>query len=170
MNYQKIYRADAANGLGFRVSLFVSGCKRQCKGCFNREAWDPDSGKKFDAEAKQKVLTELSHSWCKGLSILGGEPMSVLSDNRKQVIALAREAKAQFPGKDIWLWTSYTFEEMQADDTMKEMLQLADVLVDGPFVLEKRDLSLAYRGSSNQRVLDLQHWRKTGEVKELQFR
>lgn len=169
MNYQKIYRADAANGIGFRVSLFVSGCKRQCKGCFNQEAWDPKSGKVFDEKAKQKLFAELEHSWCRGLSILGGEPMSVLSDNRQQVIALAKEAKAKFPAKDIWLWTSYTLEELQADNSTKEVLQLVDVLVDGPFVLEKHDASLTFRGSSNQRVIDMQHWRKTREVKELQF-
>lgn len=169
MNYSKIYKSDAANGLGFRVSLFVSGCKRQCKGCFNQEAWDPCFGKKFDDVAKKKIYDELNHEYCKGLSILGGEPMSVLSDNRKQVIAFVKEIKEKFPQKDIWLWTSYTLEELQEDKTTKDILKYIDVLVDGPFILEKRDISLAFKGSSNQRIIDVQYWRNTNKIKELQF-
>lgn len=153
MHYAKIYRADIANGIGFRVSLFVSGCARNCKGCFNKEAQDPSFGKSFDEEAKQKIFKELEHDWCKGLSLLGGEPLSKFSDNRKQVIALAKEVKEKFPSKDIALWSGYTLEEIQADDSMKDILKYIDVLVDGPFVEEKKDLSIPFRGSTNQRIL-----------------
>ena len=153
MNYAKIYRADIANGQGFRVSLFVSGCARNCKGCFNKEAQDPSFGKPFDDKAKQKIFKELEHDWCRGVSLLGGEPLSKLSDNRKTVIAFAKEVKEKFSTKDIAIWSGYTLEEIQADDTMKDILKYVDVLVDGPFVESKKDLSLPFRGSSNQRIL-----------------
>lgn len=153
MNYAKIYRADIANGYGFRVSLFVSGCARNCPGCFNKEAQDPAFGKPFDDKAKQKIFKELEHDWCRGVSLLGGEPLSKLSDNRKTVIAFAKEVKEKFSTKDIAIWSGYTLEEIQADDTMKDILKYVDVLVDGPFVESKKDLSLPFRGSSNQRIL-----------------
>ena len=153
MNYAKIYKADVANYLGFRVSLFVSGCARNCKGCFNKEAQDPAFGKPFDDKAKQKIFKELEHDWCRGLSLLGGEPLSKLSDNRKTVIAFAKEVKEKFPTKDIAIWSGYTLEEIQADDTMKDILKYVDVLVDGPFIEEQKDLSVPFRGSSNQRIL-----------------
>ena len=153
MKYAKIIAADIANGNGFRVSLFVTGCKRNCKGCFNKEAQDPNFGKLFDKEAKAKIFAELSKDYCAGLSILGGEPMSVLSDNRKTVIAFAKEVKDKFPNKDIAIWSGYTLEEIQADDTMKDILKYVDVLVDGPFIEEQKDLSIPFRGSRNQRIL-----------------
>lgn len=149
MNYANIYRADIANGIGFRVSLFVSGCARNCKGCFNKEAQDPTFGKPFDDKAKQKIFNELEHDWCRGLSLLGGEPLSKLSDNRKTVIAFAKEVKDKFPNKDIAIWSGYTLEEIQADDTMKDILKYVDVLVDGPFIEEQKDLSIPFRGSMN---------------------
>ena len=153
MNYASISKADIANGNGFRVSLFVSGCSRKCPGCFNQEAQDPAFGKPFDETAKQKIFRELDKDWCRGLSLLGGEPMSKLSDNRQTVIALAKEVKEKFPKKDIWLWSGYLLEEIQADDTMKDILKYVDVLVDGPFIEEQKDLSIPFRGSKNQRIL-----------------
>lgn len=167
MNYAKIYKADIANGKGFRVSLFCTGCARKCPGCFNKDAQDPGSGKKFDSAAKEKIFVELGHEWCAGLSLLGGEPMSRLSDNREVMIALAKEVKEKFPGKDIWMWSGYTLEELAADDSTKDILQYIDVLVDGPFVEEKKDLSIPFRGSSNQRVIDMKRWRQDGAVVEL---
>ena len=149
MNYAKIYKADIANYLGVRVSLFVTGCARNCPGCFNTEAQDPAFGKPFDEKAKQKIFKELEHDWCRGLSLLGGEPLSKLSDNRKQIIALAKEVKEKFPSKDIALWSGYTLEEIQADDSMKDILLYIDVLVDGPFIEEQKDLSIPFRGSKN---------------------
>ena len=153
MNYASIVKADIANGEHFRVSLFVSGCARGCPGCFNKEAQDPAFGKPFDDKSKQKIFKELEHEWCKGVSFLGGEPLSKLSDNRKVIIELAKEIREKFPDKDQWIWTGYTLEEIQDDDTMKDILKYVDVLVDGPFIEEQKNLSIPFRGSSNQRIL-----------------
>lgn len=153
MNYASIVKADIANGEGFRVSLFVTGCLRNCKGCFNKQAQDPAFGKLFDEEAKKKIFAELDQEWCKGLSLLGGEPMSKLSDNRQQIIALCQAVKEKYPDKDIWMWSGYTMEELQSYPDTKDIFKYIDVLVDGPFVLEKKDLSIPFRGSSNQRIL-----------------
>lgn len=152
-NYASILKADIANGEGFRVSFFISGCARGCPGCFNQEAQNPDFGKPFDDKAKKKIFKELEHEWCKGLSFLGGEPLSKLSDNRKQVIAFAKEVREKFPDKDQWLWSGYTLEEIQSDKSMKDILKYIDVLVDGPFIEEQKDLSIPFRGSKNQRIL-----------------
>ena len=153
MNYASIVKSDIANGEGFRVSLFVTGCLRNCPGCFNKCAQDPAYGKPFDEEAKKKIFAELDEDWCKGLSVLGGEPMSRLSDNRKQVIALCKEVKEKYPNKDIWMWSGYTMEELMSMPDTKDIFKYIDVLVDGPFVQEKKDLSIPFRGSSNQRIL-----------------
>lgn len=155
MNYCQCRKADIANGRGFRVSLFVSGCARNCKGCFNKDAQDPSFGKQFDDKAKDKIFKELSNDWCRGLSLLGGEPMSKLSDNRSQVIAFAKEVKEKFPNKDIWMWSGYLFDELYADDECKEIFNYIDVLIDGPFEEDKKDLSLEWRGSSNQHVINV---------------
>lgn len=164
MNYANIYRADIANGIGFRVSLFVSGCARNCPGCFNKEAQDPAFGKPFDDKAKKKIFKELEHEWCKGLSLLGGEPLSKLSDNRKQIIAFAKEVKEKFPDKTIFLWSGYLFNEILEDKDMKGILDYVDVLIDGPFIEENKDLSLKWRGSSNQHIVNVAKWRQTGKV------
>ena len=155
MNYASILKCDIANGDGFRVSLFVSGCGRKCPGCFNQIAQNPLYGKKFDERATQKIFKELERSYCKGLSLLGGDPMSKLSDNRETVISLCKEVKEKYPDKDIWMWTGYTYEELLADDTAKEIFNYIDYVVDGPFVEEKKDLSLRFCGSSNQRIIKL---------------
>lgn len=155
MRYASILKCDTANGTGFRVSLFVSGCGRNCKGCFNPEAQNPNHGKPFDEKAKMKIFSELDKPYCKGLSLLGGEPMSVLSNNRQTIIDFCREVKSKYPTKDIWMWTGYTYEDLLADDTAKEIFTYIDYVVDGPFVEEKKDLSLRFCGSSNQRILKL---------------
>lgn len=168
MNYVKILRADVVNSCnGFGCSLFVSGCSRGCKGCFNPEAWDCNFGKPFDDDAKHKIFEELSKDYCKAFSLLGGEPMSKLSDNRKVVIGLAKEIKEKFPDITIYMWSGYTFDEISSADDMKEILEYIDVLVDGPFIEEQKDLSLSMRGSLNQRVLDIREYRKSGELKPL---
>lgn len=166
MNYAKILRADVVNSCnGFGCTLFVSGCSRGCKGCFNPEAWDCNFGKPFDDDAKQKIFDELSKDYCKAFSFLGGEPMSKLSDNRKVVMDLAKEIKEKFPDITIYMWSGYTFEEISSADDMKDILKYIDVLVDGPFMEEQKDLSLSMRGSLNQRVLDIKEYRKSGELK-----
>ena len=153
MNYAKIYACDIANGIGFCVSLFVSGCGRKCPGCFNQQAQDPDYGSRFDRAAKKKIFAELDKDYCKGLSLLGGDPMSKLSDNRKVVIDFCREVKEKYPNKDIWMWTGYTYEELLDEATAKDIFKYIDYVVDGPFVEELKDISLKFRGSSNQRII-----------------
>ena len=159
MNYASILKCDVANGPGFRVSLFVSGCARNCPGCFNKEAQDPGFGTSFGQRAKDKIFRELRSIHCSGLSILGGEPLSRLSDVRKTVIELCREVKEKFPEKTIWMWSGYTFDEIRSDDTMKDVLEFIDVLVDGPFIEDKKDIELVWKGSSNQNVIDVRKWR-----------
>ena len=167
MNYSRILRADIANGPGFRCTVWTTGCLRKCPGCFNPEAQDPYFGKLFDDEAKEKIFKELSDQHCSGLSLMGGEPLSVCSDNRKQVIQLCKEVKERFPDKDIWMWSGFLLEEIINDASMRPILDYIDVLVDGPFVQEKKDLSTPFRGSTNQRIIDVKKWRATGEISEL---
>jgi len=155
MNYASILKCDIANGPGFRVSLFVCGCARKCPGCFNQSAQNPEFGNKFDEKAKKKIFDELSKDYCTGLSLLGGDPMSKLSDIRKEIISLCREVKEKFPDKDIWMWSGYDFEELMGDDTAKDVFEYIDVIVDGPFVEEQKDVDLKWKGSSNQRVIDV---------------
>lgn len=167
MNYTKLLKCDIANGEGWRVTLWVTGCTRKCPGCFNEEAQDPKFGKKFDDEVKEKIFKELANSTCDGLSLMGGEPLSKLSDNRKTIIQLCKECKEKFPSKNIWVWSGYQFEEISSDESTRDILKYIDVLVDGPFLVENKDLSCPFRGSTNQRVLDIAKWRETGKVSSL---
>ena len=169
MNYTALRKADIANGPGFRITLWVTGCQRKCPGCFNPEAQDENYGKLFDEEAKRKIFDELAQSTCSGLSLMGGEPLSKCSDNRRQIIQLCKECKERFPAKSIWCWSGYTFEEIAADPYMKDILLYIDVLVDGPFIEAKKDLSCPWRGSSNQRVIDVKKTLKKGSVVEVKF-
>ena len=155
MKYASIIKCDTANGTGFRVSLFVSGCGRKCPNCFNPEAQDPEFGKTFDEKAKKKIFAELEKPYCKGLSLLGGDPMSKLSDNRKVVIEFCKEVKEKYPNKDIWMWSGYTYQELLSDDTSNEVFKYIDYLVDGPYIEHMKDPSLKFRGSSNQRIIKL---------------
>ena len=149
MYYSKIIPMDIANGPGWRVSLFVSGCRRHCKGCFNKEAWDFNYGEKFSWETVHELERLVMNSNVSGLSILGGDPFE--PENREWVEALCAYIKCNCPGKDIWVWTGYEFEDLRDLPVMKYI----DVLVDGPFIEELRDLRLKYRGSSNQRVINV---------------
>jgi len=155
MNYTKLLKADIANGPGFRLTLWVTGCQRKCPGCFNEEAQDPAFGQKFDKEAKEKIFKELAEPTCDGLSLMGGEPLSRCSDNRKEIIKLCKECKERIPEKDIWVWSGYKFEEIAEDPYMRDILQYIDVLVDGEFRIEERDLSCTFKGSRNQRIIDV---------------
>lgn len=169
MNYSAIRKCDIANGIGWRVTLWCCGCMRKCPGCFNPDAQNPDYGKIFGEMEKQKIFDELKNPVISGLSLMGGEPMSKLSDNRKQVIQLCKECKEKFPDKDIWMWSGYTFEELKAEETTREILDYIDVLVDGPFVQEKKDPSCPYRGSTNQRVIDIRKTMANGNIIEMKF-
>lgn len=159
MNVAKIQRMDVVNGNGFRTSLFVSGCRRKCPGCFNPQAQNPDFGYPFTAEVKERLFKEIDNPHCAGLSLLGGDPLSELSDNRKTVIALCKEFKERFPNKDIYLWTGYTIEEVRASDEMKPIELYVDYIIDGPFVEALKDIDLKWRGSSNQRIINVREKR-----------
>ena len=149
MNYAEIKKVDIANGPGVRVSLFVSGCRNHCKGCFNPETWDFDYGRPFTRETEDEIIEALRPSWIQGLSILGGEPTE--EENAAVLIPFLKRVRAVLPDKDIWLYSGYTYEALLD----KEILTLVDVLVDGPFLLELKDAGLAFRGSRNQRIIDL---------------
>jgi anaerobic ribonucleoside-triphosphate reductase activating protein len=149
MNYAEIKKVDIANGPGVRVSLFVSVCRNHCKGCFNPETWDFDYGRPFTRETEDEIIEALRPSWIQGLSILGGEPTE--EENAAVLIPFLKRVRAALPDKDIWLYSGYTYEALRD----KEILTLADVLVDGPFLLELKDAGLAFRGSRNQRIIDL---------------
>lgn len=149
MNYAGIKKVDIANGPGVRVSLFVSGCRNHCKGCFNPETWDFSYGKLFTRETEDEIIEALRPSWIQGLSILGGEPTE--EKNAAVLIPFLKRVREKLPEKDIWLYSGYTYEMLQGE----EILTLVDVLVDGPFLLEQKDAGLAFRGSRNQRIIDL---------------
>lgn len=147
MNYAKIKPVDIANGLGVRVSLFVSGCSHHCKGCFNSELWDYEAGQEYDLETVQEIMDLCSKPYIAGLSLLGGEPLD--PKNLHGVTVLASIFKKKFPHKDIWCYTGYRFEDVKQLPIMKDI----DVLVDGQFVDILKSPKLRFRGSSNQRII-----------------
>ena len=158
MRYNTIRQLDIANGPGCRISIFVQGCTFNCPGCFNTVARDFEGGKEFTDQTMQLLLELAEPSHVSGLSILGGEPLH--PRNREEVIRLARKFKEKYPDKTVWLWTGYLIEEVFEDLVDSEI----DVVVDGKFVEELKDLRLKYRGSSNQRVIDLKETLRTGDL------
>ena len=158
MNYAKINTHDVANGPGIRVSLFVSGCEHKCPGCFNPETWDFGYGRPFDLGVVWNVIKAGNPEYIKGLSILGGEPLH--PKNIEAVTALVFIWKQEHPDKPIWLYTGYRYEDVAHLYIMKHL----DVLVDGPFIEAEKDLSLRFRGSRNQRIIDVKKTRETGKV------
>lgn len=159
MKYSQIRSLDIANGPGCRVSIFVSGCEHRCKGCFNPATWNFDFGKEFTEDTLRGILKLAKPDYISGLSILGGEPLH--PRNIAEVCRLARRFKEAYPEKDIWLWTGYQLEDIFENLVDSEI----DVVVDGKFVEELKDLRLKYRGSSNQRVIDLKETLCTGAIK-----
>ena len=161
MNYATIKYNDIANGLGIRTSLFVSGCTHRCKGCFNSEAWDFNYGKPFTEEIENAVITSLDGDFNDGLSLLGGEPFE--PKNQKALRPFLEKVKKLYPNKTVWCYTGYILENdllnengrARTEDTLK-MLSLIDVLVDGPFIEEQKNISLRFKGSENQRIIDVQ--------------
>ena len=158
MNYVKINPVDIANGSGVRVSLFVAGCTHHCKGCFNTEAWDFDAGKPFTDETEDDIISLLDHSWIDGLTLLGGEPFE--PENQKVLRHLLDRVHSELPTKTIWAYSGYKFEEIQDSP----LLDYVDILVDGEFVEDKKNISLQFRGSENQRVIDVQETFASGHV------
>ena len=166
MNYADIKKVDVANGPGVRVSLFVSGCSHRCEGCFNPETWDFSYGAPFGEAEVEQILTFLAPDHIRGLSLLGGEPFE--PDNQRAVLELVQRVRRERPEKTIWCYTGYLYEELAANRVgthSRSLLEGLDVLVDGPFVLEKKDLGLRFRGSSNQRIIDVPASLQTGEIR-----
>ena len=158
MYYATIKNCDIANGPGVRVSLFVSGCTHHCPGCFNEVAWDFHYGEPFTQQTIDTILNMLSPAYIKGLTLLGGEPFE--PENQEPVVELLRQIKAKYPEKTIWAFSGYTYEQITSGklgawEVTKEYLSYLDVLVDGPFIEAKKNLSLRFRGSENQRQIDM---------------
>lgn len=169
MNYIKISKEDITNGLGLRVVLWVSGCEIHCKNCQNSQTWNKDNGTLFDKKAKEEIFTELSKDYISGLTLSGGHPLE--DYNLETVYLLLKEVKEKFPQKNIWLYTGYIWEQIFPEVVTdnfdvnrvyrQEIVKMCDVLIDGPYVEEQRDITLKWRGSKNQRVIDV---KKTIEV------
>ena len=153
MNYGGIIRNDIANGPGVRVSLFVSGCRNHCKGCFQPETWDFNYGQPFTKKTEKEIIKALRPSWIQGLSILGGDPME--PENQRALLPFLKRRHIFLPDKDVWLYTGYSFESVSTSP----LLPYVDVVVDGPFLEEEKDLSLPFRGSRNQRIIPLEKGR-----------
>ena len=164
MNYCEIKFTDVANGPGVRVSLFVSGCRHRCEGCFNPETWDFSYGQPFTEQTEQAILEALAPDYIQGLTLLGGDPLE--PENRRALLPFLKRVRALYPNKDIWCFTGDTLEKLWKEKETTEFLQEIDVLVDGPFVLARRNLMLKFRGSDNQRLLDIPHSFAAGKAVE----
>jgi anaerobic ribonucleoside-triphosphate reductase activating protein len=172
MNYHKIEKTSVANGTGIRVVLWVSGCSLHCKGCHNPETWSLCSGKPFDEDAKRELFEALDKPYIQGITFSGGHPLE--DENAEEVYLLIKEIKERFPDKDIWLYTGYTLEQIfpsVVTDNLdvnrfykQEIVKMCDVVVDGKYVEELRDITLKWKGSSNQRVIDVKQSLKEQEI------
>jgi len=167
MYYGAIKKYDIANGPGVRVSLFVSGCEHYCKGCFNSEAWDFSYGNEFNYKTRDELFTALNAKYIRGLTILGGEPMH--PQNQLQILDILKDFKFIYDesDKDLWIYTGYLYEDLVSNKIGKyseEILKYTDVLVDGPFIQDLKDIGLNFRGSRNQRIIDVQKSISSGEV------
>lgn len=173
MNYADIKRVDVANGEGVRVSVFVSGCNHHCKGCFNECAWDFNYGNHFTEKEIDQVLEYMNHDYIAGLTLLGGEPLE--KQNQEGLLPLVKKVKEKFPDKNIWCYTGFDFEKdivgkmVPNNPTTQELLNYIDVVVDGKFEEEKKNPSLRFRGSENQRILDVKQTIQNKKVMEFSF-
>lgn len=168
MNYAEIKTCDIANGPGVRVSLFVSGCTHRCKGCFNEIAWDFEYGKEFDEKTMERLIEALRPDYVRGLTLLGGEPMEYR--NQLGLLPFIRRVREELPNKDIWCFSGYLFDTQIRDEMCKkwevtrELVSYIDVMVDGKFMEELKDITLRFRGSSNQRIIDVPKSLASGNV------
>ena len=168
MNYGALKEYDVANGEGVRISLFVSGCTNHCFQCFQPQTWDFDYGKPYTKETEEQILSFLKNDFVSGLSLLGGDPFEI--SNQRELVTLCRKVKELYPNKSIWAWTGFILDQDLLEDGKRhcevtdELLSTIDILVDGPFIQEKKNLMLAFRGSENQRVIDLKASLKKQEV------
>ncbi len=168
MHIGQIITADCANGIGIRLSLFVSGCTNHCKGCFQPQTWDFNYGREYTSEMEDQIMDELSNDYYRGITILGGEPMEF--ENQPEVADLILRIKRELPQKDIWIYTGFTYDEDLVPGGKRfagrtdDILDNIDVLVDGKFILEQKDIRLQFRGSANQRLIDMKKTRESGNV------
>ncbi|MCQ2399358.1 MAG: anaerobic ribonucleoside-triphosphate reductase activating protein [Clostridia bacterium] len=167
MNYGEIKFYDIANGTGVRTSLFVSGCRNCCEDCFNKETWDFKFGKEYTEDTENSIIESLKPSFICGLSVLGGEPFEV--ENQPMVLKLIERVKSEFTDKTVWIYSGFTYEQLRcgsraSGQTADRILSLADVLVDGKFDKDKKNISLRFRGSENQRLIDLKETCRKGQV------
>ena len=154
MNYEKIDKCSVSNGSGVRAVLWISGCGIHCRNCHNQQTWDFNSGIPFTDDTMQEILYDLSKPYIKGLTISGGHPLD--PQNAPEVLKIVKRVKMVFPNKDIWIYSGYEWENIIKDETLREIMKYTDVLVDGPYINDLRDISLPFRGSSNQRIIDVQ--------------
>lgn len=167
MNYGAIKKCDIANGVGVRTVLFVSGCTHHCKGCFQPETWNFDYGESYTKETEDEIIESLKPDYVDGITLLGGEPFE--PENQRELVKLLRRIKKELPKKTVWSFSGYTYEELTGDsravcEVTNEMLSMLDVLVDGEFIEAKRNISLRFRGSENQRLIDMNKTRKEGKI------
>lgn len=167
MNYGAIKKCDIANGVGVRTVLFVSGCTHHCKGCFQPETWNFDYGERYTKETEGEIIESLRPDYVDGITLLGGEPFE--PENQRELVKLLRRIKKELPQKTVWSFSGFTYEELTGDsravcEVTNEMLSMLDVLVDGEFVEAKRNISLRFRGSENQRLIDMNKTRKEGKI------
>ena len=168
MNYAGIKYCDIANGLGCRTVLFVSGCRNACKGCFQPQTWDFHYGEPFDEKAQEEILHSLEPDYVQGITLLGGEPFE--EENQAALVPFMRRVREQYPNKDVWAFTGYIYDKdlipggRKYTEYTDELLSMIDILVDGPFMEELKDITLKFRGSRNQRVIDLSKTIQCGKV------
>lgn len=160
MNYMQIDKASISNGKGFRVVLWCSGCKLHCEGCHNPETWKFESGKPFDENVYKYLFEQLNKPWIQGITFSGGNPL----DTPYHIFVLAQRIKKTFPDKDIWLYSGYTYEQICQSREKFKVLTAIDVLVDGPYIESQRDITLPFRGSKNQRIIDVKKTLQQNEV------
>lgn len=170
MYYSAIKYNDIANGTGVRTTLFVSGCRNCCKGCFQPETWDFYNGEPFDTRIEDEIIESLKPDYISGLTLLGGDPFE--PENQQALLSFVRRVRQVYPEKSIWAYTGYILDKDLAEGGKKhcgatdELLKLIDVLVDGPFIAEQKDITLKFKGSKNQRVIDMKAYRN-GEMRQL---
>lgn len=169
MHVGEVMTADVANGEGMRVSVFVSGCRNHCKGCFQPQTWDFNYGREYTSEIEQFIIDELSKSYYDGITILGGDPME--PENQEPVLRLLRRIKKELPDKNVWAYTGYVYDrdlvpggKRFVDGVTRELLESIDILIDGRFVEELKNLMLNFRGSGNQRIIKMKETLETGKV------
>lgn len=170
MNFGNIKECDIADGPGVRVSLFVSGCRHHCKGCFNADTWDFNYGSVYTKETEDEIIRLLEPDYIQGLTLLGGEPFE--PENQRELVKLLRRVRETYPKKDIWSYSGYIYDVDLVEggraytEVTKEMLSYLDVLVDGPFIEAQKDITLKFRGSKNQRIIKLEDGKDTGRLYE----